>query len=63
MGYKMKSYIKGNKNLTITKVSDKLILFEFWNGKIVTCYYKQTEEQANFLNYMLAVWFNIERSV
>ena len=59
----MKSYIKGNKNLTITKISDKLVLFEFWNSKIVTCYYKKMEEQASFLNYMLDVWFDIKRRV
>jgi hypothetical protein len=57
----MKSYIKGNKTLTLTKVSDKLVLFEFWNGKTVTCYYKKMEEQASFLNYMLDVWFKVVR--
>ena len=57
----MKQYIKDNKTLTVWKVSDKLVRFHFYNGRIFTNYFKPVQEYQDFLNYMLDVWFNVKR--
>ena len=56
----MKQYIKGNKILTVNNIEMNYVKFDFFNGKVMTHYFKPVAEYNNFLTYLLDVWFNIK---